>query len=405
MVESVQPAGWRALAWRAYEHLPRAADDLLRIATRAALPVAKRHVPLALWRGTASDGHPATVLVAGESRLAADVAAAAFRGTPTLTALGTVPLWRLRRELARRRADVDLVVARLDRLSAALALDGGWIAVPEWVGGSAAVPADPWRFCAGSNSLQANAARARRAGFAAEVSHDLGDFAAFYEGMYLPFAQRRHGAATLISNPSRLRRCMRQGALVYVVQDGVRVAGGIVRHRGAVLDLVVLGTAGGDLAALPSGALFALDVFVFEHARTLGCSHLDFGGSRPSPLDGLLLYKARWGAEVVDSRTTFYDVHLWWPRLGRPVRDVLARQPLVVRDPDGLAALWADEPSARPLRDARSVLKRLRLLYLLGATPATLAEAQRIGIPTVTAAAGGSSVLRIAEPRGSRQGE
>ena len=399
MVESIEPSGWRALVWRAYEHLPSSADGPLRVATRAAIPVTKRHVPLALWHGTASDGRPARVLVAGDSRLADDVAGTAFGGTPTVTALGAVPLWRLRGELARRRAGVDLVVARLDRLSAALALDPGWLAVPEWVGGSAPVPDDPWRFCGRNNSLQANAVRARRAGFVGEVSHDLDDFPAFYERMYVPFVARRHGAAVMVSNRSRLRRCFRQGALVYVVQNGVRVAGGIVRHRGAVLDLVVLGTAGGDLGALTSGAIFALDVFAFEHARTLGCTHLDFGGSRPSPVDGLLIYKARWGADVVDSRSTFYDVHLWWPRLGRPVLDVLARRPLIVRDADGLSALWADQPSARPLRDARSVLTRLRRLYLLGATPGTLAEAERIGIATVPVDAGDSGALRLAERR------
>ena len=386
-----EQAGWRALVWRAYEGLPRSADGLLRLATVLALPAINRAVPLALLRGATADGGSASVLTAGTSRFADELARAAFREPPTATALGTVPIWRLRREIARRRADVDLVVVRLDRVSAALALGSGYVAVPEWVGASAPVPEDLGRFCARSKSLHANAARARRAGFRMVVSHDLADFDHFYERMYVPYLRRRHGAAAMVSNRARLRRCLRQGALLFADRDGTRVAGALVRRRGAMLDLVVIGTAGGELDALASGAVFALDVFVLEYARTLGCGRLDFGGSRPSPLDGLLVYKARWGAQVIDSRTTFYDVHLWWSRLGPAVLDLLTRMPVIVREPDGLAAVWARPSSARRLREGRSVLRGLRRLHVIDATPEILMEARAIGIPIVAVERGTAS--------------
>jgi hypothetical protein len=373
---------WRRLAWRAYEYLPRSADPLLRVATRAMLPFANRQVPLAVLRGPAASGGAGAVLVAGA---AAYPTHRFFTGEPAREELGAVPLWRLAGELARRRPAVDLVVARLDRVSAALALDASYTAVPEWLGGLAPVPADIQALCRASKSLSHNLARMRRAGFQPLVAHDERDFLDFYDRMYVPFIRQRHGAESVVSNRSRLRRCFRQGGVLWVLQDGKRVAGVIVRNRRPTLDLVVLGTADGDLAAARAGAVFALDYFAFEHARALGCTAVDFGGSHPSPSDGLLLSKARWGVRMVASRTLFWDLCLSWERLTPPLLAFLARTPLIFRQADGLAALWATgDPRDGPCPEigaAHAVLRSLRRLYVLGA--ADEAFAAPAGPPTI----------------------
>jgi hypothetical protein len=374
-------SGWRTLAWRAYEHLPRGADGVLRLGTRTLLPIVNRQVRLALLRGTAHDGSAASVLVAGPAPY---LPARFFAADPVREELGVVPVWRLRAELARRRDDVDLVIARVDTVSAAVAVDASYVRVPEWVGAIAPVPEDPWAYCRGRKSFHHNVTRVRRAGFTMEAAHAAADFEAFYTRMYAPFIRRRHGDEGVVSDRPRLRRCFNQGGILWALRDGVRVAGALYRTRGRTLDLVVVGTADGALGPVRDGAAFALDLFVFEQARRLGCTLLDFGGSRPSPRDGLLLYKARWNADVVLGRTTFFELALYWRDLSPALRACLTRTPLLIRQADGLAALAAVEgaDATRDLGAMHAVLTRLRRVYVI-APPHVAPDAAAVPIPIV----------------------
>ena len=232
--------------------------------------------------------------------------------------------------------------------------------------------------------LHNNVARVRRAGFRAEVSHELADFHAFYDQMYVPFIRSRYGAESVVSHRARLERCFRQGGIVWALDQGRRVAGVLVRQRGTTLDFVVVGTAGGTPEPARTGAVFAIDLFALEHARALGCTMVDFGGSRASPSDGLLLYKARWGARVLANRTTFYDLCLSWRRLTPPLLALLAHTPLIFRQADGLAALWslvgASNDAPPEMAAAAAVLRSLRRIYLLGGTDG---DAPILPIPSV----------------------
>ena len=107
--------------------------------------------------------------------------------------------------------------------------------------------------------------------------------------------------------------------------------------------------------------------------------------------DGLLLYKARWGARVVEKATTWYDLNLFWGTLNDPVLSFFARAPLIFREADGLSALWAvgrDTPDAQAdLVTSRSALRSLRRLYLLGEqsdVPADLGDVETVLIDPAT---------------------
>lgn len=368
--------GWRRLAWRAYEHLPRSADGVLRVGTRALLPLTNRRLPLTLWRGPVAAGGSGALLFAGPRGAAAYLTNRFFVDAPTAEPRGDVPIWRLRAALAHHRADVDLVVARLDRLSARLVVDDSYVAVPEWVGALAPVPDDPWEFCRHSTSLMNNRARALRAGFERRVSHDLREFETFYDRMYVPFIRALHGDEAAVSNRARMRRCFRQGGLVFAERAGQPAMGALYRTRGTTLDLVVLGTPDGDLAPRADGAAFALELFVFEHARALGCTTVDFGGSRPSPSDGLLAYKARWGSHITATRSMFYDLALGWQRLTPALLAFLAKTPLIIRQADGLAAMIA----GTDLGSVRTAVRTLRRVYVLAEGESPVPD---LGVPTV----------------------
>lgn len=390
--------GWRALAWRSYERLPRHADLPLRVVTTALLPWTNRRVALTELRGRAHSGDAATMLFAGTPTAAAYLARRFFADEPVATPIATVPSWRVGAELARRRADVDLAVARLDRVTAAAALDDSWVLVPEWVGARSPVPDDVVALCRRSKSLANNLARMRRAGFRPAVTHAMEDFEHLYERMYLPSTRGRHDTEAVFTDRVRLRRCFRQGGIMWALRGDERVAGLLFRVRGRTFDLIVLGTPDGARGPVTDGAIFALDFFLFEHARTLGCTVLDFGGSRPSPRDGLLAYKARWDARIGATRATFYDLGLWWQRWTPALRAFFQRTPLLVRQGDGLAALWYGAARA-DLHAAHHVLRSCRRLYLVDGAE----DAGRAGIdpPIVrvdTAATPGWRPSRVMPP-------
>jgi KDO2-lipid IV(A) lauroyltransferase len=396
--ERAATGGWRALAWRGYERLPRHADLPLRVATTALLPWTNRRVPLTELRGRAPSGDDATVLFAGSPAAAAYLAHRFFADEPVATPIATVASRHVGAELARRRAGVDLAVARIDRVTAAFALDDSWVLVPEWVGARSPVPEDVVALCRRSKSLENNLARMRRAGFRPAVSHAMEDFDLLYERMYLPSTRGRHDTEAVFTDRARLRRCFRQGGIMWALRGDERVAGLLFRVRGRTFDLIVLGTTDGARGPVADGAIFALDLFLFEHARTLGCTVLDFGGSRPSPRDGLLAYKARWDARIGASRATFYDLGLWWPRWTPALRGFLERTPLLVRQGDGLAALWYGASRA-DLHAAHHVLRSCRRVYLVdGAEDAARAEIEPAIVRVDTTATPGWRPSRVMPP-------
>ena len=251
-----------------------------------------------------------------------------------------------------------------------------------------------------SKSLSHNLGRARRAGIQPEVSHAAADFDEFYDRFYLPFTRRRHGAENVVSNRARLRRCFRQGGIMWIRHGEERFAGLLFRTRGRSLDLAVIGMADEPFDPRREGAAFALVFHLFEHARRLGCTIVDFGISRPSLRDGLLLNKARWGARIVPSRTTFYELSLSWDQLGAPLVDFLARTPLIFRQADGLAALWGPQADTG-IRAARHLLRSLRRIYLIddavvpGRRPPSSLSCASIPPPS---RAGGRAPMREPDP-------
>ena len=280
-----------------------------------------------------------------------------------------MPIWRLRAALARRRASVDLVVARLDRLSATLALDASYVAVPEWVGARAPVPDDARQFCRAQQEPCHNMARGRRAGLRPEVSHELRDFDDFYDRMYVPFVRagstateavvsNRAAHATLLS-PRRPRVGGRDGAagvagvLYRTPRDDPR--SGRARHAPTAISRRARDGRGLRARALRLRARPRARLHGGRLRRLAPVTD-----RRPARLQGALGLRAS-----STNRTMFYDLCLAWDRLTPPLLAFLTRTPLIFRQSDGLAALWASVDTSE-IGAARPVLQSLRRLYLLG---------------------------------------
>jgi hypothetical protein len=165
--------------------------------------------------------------------------------------------------------------------------------------------------------------------------------------MYVPFTLKRYGEQGKIENYYKLRRCSRNGGLLWARQNEKPVAGGVFQPAGTTLRFLVLGTLDGDWEIVKRGGIAALYLFIIKHAKELGFRFVDFGGSRPSLNDGLLRYKRKWKMKIVEKEYVYHDFLVYWNRLSDPVLSFLSSSPLIFRDKNGLSAIKtveSDEP-------------------------------------------------------------
>ncbi len=332
-------------------------------------------VTVTVLRGSARQSErPGTVVTAGAEPWAEYLAESFLEGRVQRELVGRVPLWTLPSILRSLWPSVDLVTARVDRLSARLLFRVGYLLVPEWVDLRLGVPEDVGALTRGNSSLKSDLRKIRRNGLSFEVSPAGADLETFYGRYYLPYARKHYGKYAYIRRLDALRRYYHHGALLWVLHRGERVAGCLVSPRDKMLRAVALGTLRGDQQHVEMGAISAIYYYVLEYARTLGCEEINYGGTRPILTDGALRFKRKWRMRMVEQPNCGYEFLIHWRRIGEDVLDLLSHTPLVFRDDDGLsavAAIAAQGPVTQ--RQAQRAYRFLRIsglqtLYLLSAT-------------------------------------
>lgn len=314
------------------------------------LPLLGWCVPVRLLRGTAPGSGRAVVLLSagGGSDF---IFSHFFAAEPQVLRSVRVPVWRLQRLLDAWRAEADLTLVRVDRLSARWFLKGRGIVVPEWVNSWMTLPADWREFARTHKNASSDLRRVRIKKFDCEISHSAQDFDEFYDRYYLPFVTARHGARAGITSRWRLRMLFRQGLLLWVRQNGVRVACGLAmvkRHRYFMLCSGVLD---GRMDLMKQGAISSDYVLSFQTAASLGCTEVHMGGTLPSLHDGIFRYKSKWTSGL-SAHEGFVSgnmvMQMEWSRLEGAVAEFLSRTSLIYHDGDAFSALWVF-PSDLPL--------------------------------------------------------
>jgi hypothetical protein len=167
-----------------------------------------------------------------------------------------------------------------------------WVSQEIWAppGGRLEVPA----------AVRKEAARhSRRGGYSVEFAPAGDRIEEFYEDFYRPYVSRRFATGALIVAAERFRAVGRGMSLARLEAGGRWVAGMLFRIAGGTLQL---GWFGARTVPAPAGASEVLDVRVIEHAASAGAMRAVLGHSRPSLADGVVRYKARFGAVIRATR-------------------------------------------------------------------------------------------------------
>jgi hypothetical protein len=278
-----------------------------------------RTTPIVLLRGpTRGSGQSGSLLLAGHEPWVNYIPHRLFQGEPAREQLGAYNLSALPAVLDRFGADADLIVARIDRQSVQSMFGDDYFRVPEWVGTRIPVPENLEQLVRSGGSIKWDMVLVRRHQYQPVLTQGSRDYDYFYRDIYLPFMQNRHGDMMVLRSMADLRRRAARGGILWVRRNEKRVAALLYERKSDMLDIVALGTLEGDLKLVKEGAIAALYYFILKTAREIGCTTVDFRGSRPSLADGLLRYKSKWGGTLYDKTDSYHDLLLRWPQ-GNPV--------------------------------------------------------------------------------------
>jgi hypothetical protein len=166
-----------------------------------------------------------------------------------------------------------------------------------------------------------------------EISNDPDALKFFYEKMYVPYAKIRYGEFAHIESFSYLKKIFRNGELVFVTFNGERVSAYLCEIDG---DEYICGKNGAlDESFVREGAMVAAYYFSILRAKEIGAKFVNFGGSKPFLLDGVLRHKNQWGTRICESKVSKRFVYL---------KNVLFEQPFVYVDGDKFKiAIFSDD--------------------------------------------------------------
>jgi len=212
-------------------------------------------------------------------------------------------LWKLPEQCASwLDARADLVVCEISRFcvwkpSAAYAFTG-----PDWVAQLLEIPASPDDLLVGRriHGPRRRIRQGEKNGFSYRFTRSKEDFNYYYEHMYLPFVETKHGVKALTSPYNDLyNRWFKLGGLLLVTRYNQPVAGSLVIHTKDVCQGIEMGVLHNDPELLQAGinSILVWSTILWSHQK--GAKQLDLGATHAWCENGSFDFKAQWGARVV----------------------------------------------------------------------------------------------------------
>ncbi len=197
-----------------------------------------------------------------------------------------------------------------------------------------------------------------RLGWTLEEGATRADFEEFYERFHRPTMLTRHGEATRsLDKTTAYERVFRHGALLYVIENGQRVAGMLCRFGPSAgeITLRLAGVMDGAEKHYRSGVFMSLYILLQEWASDHGLFRMDLSGCEPFLSKGIFQFKRKLHPEVVLPRDHFRAKRLWLraQRDTPAIRDFLAANPVIAHTPRGLEAVYFHDDRRPPRLDLR----------------------------------------------------
>ena len=164
-----------------------------------------------------------------------------------------------------------------------------------------------------------------------EISRREQDLRMFYQTMYLPNVQARHGKLAAMLPEREAYQLLRHGWLLLVKRDDVYVCGVLVHAQQDVIQLKEMGLLNGDRQLMKEGVIDAMMYLSIRWAHQEGYDAVSFGNNWPY-LSGIFQNKRKWGATVSISPDQHKQIWLRIQRNTPAVSQFLNSNPCVIVD-------------------------------------------------------------------------
>jgi hypothetical protein len=298
-----------SLRSRAYEHLR--SIGLARTVVHSSRQLLSRYrVPVWHLEGIGRvDGIRLSILFAGHLKNKNYIAHLAFaEGYYSERFLGAKWLWAIWRQGIRSGADLVMTLER--SVSRKARRPGPGFCVPCWIGSEADIE-QAVHLCRTSENIKHDARRAKRNGFTYEMTNDPDAIASFYSSMYLPYIQRAHGSRTMVTPWEEFAAELDRAELMTLQKAGETIAGSLLIDLGSNRARArAVGVRHGDHQYVRLGAVAALYYFEIGYLQQKGYKRIHYGATRAFLKDGVLAFKKKYGAQVVDKDQRIFRIRV-----------------------------------------------------------------------------------------------
>ena len=358
---------------RAYEFFKRIGP--LRRFVQGARGVWHRYrVPAWYVEGVSrTDAEPLSMVFAGHLESKNYFAHLMFAGECAERFLGTTWTWNAWRNGVRLGPDM-IVTRELSGSRPSRGRDRGYC-IPSWIGTETDVDR-AGALCRKSGSIKRDVRRLTRSGLTYVVTTDPEAIASFYHTMCLPYARRAHGNRAMLTPWEEFSSELDCAELIQVQRNGETIAGNLLVDLGERrVRARALGVKNGDLEYVQLGAVVALYYFMVEHLLEKGCEKIHFGASRPFLKDGVLGFKKKYGARIVDRDRHVFRVNV--ARYSDGAKSFLRNNPFV-SESDGCyyANFFVDRAADIDGKDFRSNVALLSIAGIAAARVYNLENAR-----------------------------
>jgi hypothetical protein len=181
-----------------------------------------------------------------------------------------------------------------------------------------------------------------RYGLTYRISHADEDFDFFYHRMHVPHIRRRYGDLSEMDSHASMREFFHKGFVLFVLREGVPVAGALSLVQGDSILFRRSGVLDGDDTHIKGGAQTALYYFQLRHAIHSGYRSLDTMKSAPFLNDGVFCHKADWGARALPDNEARQSVLYFVPEPDARTARFFEINPAVVCEGNGLSGVAGD---------------------------------------------------------------
>jgi len=240
-------------------------------------------------------GEPISLLFAGSEKQKAYVLRLVFTCEYAETYLVKLYAWKILFLLRANRHDCDIAMIEGRDLHCNIYQNKDDYFLPLWLKSIAATP-----LRVTGNSFKEDLRVIRKAALRYEVTTELAKLDDFYNCMYLPTINARHGDTTIETEYSVMEQQIaeNQGVLLLVFKDDVSIAGAFVSLE-EIPRLWTLGVRDNKQEYRNYCASTAAYLFAAEYLAAQGYSTMHLGMSRGFLNDGVLQYKKKFNQQVI----------------------------------------------------------------------------------------------------------